>query len=203
MSYPEPIQELIDSFKNLPGVGNKTAERFVFHILKSGKKEAGELAVALKKLLKEMQSCETCWDFSVQSPCKICSNKNRDQSTICVISKSQDKEAIEKVKDFNGVYHILRGTIESDKEDNKKFLKIDELLHRVKENSVEEVILALNHNMGGETTMMYLEKKLKETDPEITISRLARGLPMGSDLEYADEVTLGSALKNRTNRNNN
>ncbi|MFB6181528.1 MAG: recombination mediator RecR [Candidatus Magasanikbacteria bacterium] len=201
MAYPEPIKKLKESFKNLPGVGNKTAERYIFHILKSGKKEAGELAVALKELLKEIESCEVCWDFSDQSPCKVCKNSNRDKSTICVVAQPQQKQAIEKVEDFQGVYHILRGTIESDKEENIKYLKVKELLKRIKNQDVEEVILALNHDMSGETTMMYIEKKIKKINPDITISRLARGLPMGSSLQYADEVTLGSALKNRIKKN--
>lgn len=198
MSYPAPIQELIESFKNLPGVGQKTAERFVFHILKSGKKEAAELAVSLKQLLENVESCEICWDFSVESPCSVCDNSDRDQSTICVVSSPQQKQAIEKVDDFNGVYHILRGTIEPDREENIKYLKAKELLERIKNNDIKEIIMALNHDMEGETTMMYLEKEINNLEIEITISRLARGLPMGSSLQYADEVTLGSAIKHRT-----
>ncbi|MFB6225808.1 MAG: recombination mediator RecR [Candidatus Paceibacteria bacterium] len=198
MSYPAPVQELIDSFKNLPGVGQKTAERFVFHILKSGKKEAGELAVSLKQLLEKVESCKTCWDFSVESPCSVCGDKKRDHSTICVVSSPQQKQAIENVDDFDGVYHILRGTIEPDREENIKYIKAKELLKRIENNDIQEVIMALNHDMEGQNTMMYLEKEINDLNTDVTISRLARGLPMGSSLQYADEVTLGSAIKHRT-----
>lgn len=198
MAYPSPIQDLIEEFKNLPGVGKKTAERYVFYILKSGKKEAADLAKSVNKLLKEVTSCKNCWNFSDKSPCNICSDPKRNKKVISVVAEPQDLEAMEKVKEYNGLYHILRGTIEADREDNLKYLKVKELLKRIKQKDIKEVILSLNPSMEGETTMMYLEKQIDKLDSDVKVSRLARGLPMGSSLQYADEITLGSALKNRT-----
>ena len=195
--YSKPIKQLISAFSALPSVGERTAERFVFYLLKSGKKEAGELILALKNLMATIKSCETCWTFSDKSPCNICGDKNRDHTTICVVAEPADVEVMEKTGAFNGVYHILRGEIRADEELDAQNLKIKELLNRAG-GPVREIILALNPNLEGETTMMFLTKQIKEKNPSIKISRLARGLPMGSDLQYADEITLGSALRNRT-----
>ena len=194
--YSKPIQQLIQAFNRLPTVGQRTAERFVFYLLKSGKKDVGELTIALKALIEEIKSCEVCADFSDQSPCQICNNEKRSKETICVVAEPQDIQAIEKT-DYLGSYHVLRGLIRPDREDTIRFLKIKELLQRTKNIETKEIILALNPDMPGETTMMFLEKKLKEVAPHIKVSRLARGLPMGSDLQYADEITLMSALKYR------
>lgn len=194
--YAKPIEDLITAFRKLPGVGRRTAERYVFYMLKSGKKDAAEITIALKKLLDDIRSCEVCWKFSDTSPCTICSNTERDTNTICVISEPQDLEIIESIGDYTGVYHVLRGTVEPEKKQNLAYLKIPELLTRAQ--SVKEIILALNPNMAGETTMMYLEKKLREQSATITVTRLARGLPMGSEMQYADEITLSNALKHRT-----
>ncbi|MBU0597197.1 recombination mediator RecR [Patescibacteria group bacterium] len=196
--YSDPIQKLIIAFSSLPTVGPRTAERFVFYLLKSGKKDVAELTNALKNLIGNIKSCEICWDFSDTSPCKICNDPKRDSSTICIVEESQDLQSIEKTNEYIGKYHLLRGTIRPDDEDSIKFLKIKELLVRLQNENIKEIILALNHDLSGENTMMYLEKKIKETKPNLKITRLARGLPMGSDLQYADEITLGSALKNRT-----
>ncbi len=197
--YSKSIQNLIDAFRKLPSVGQRTAERFVFHLLKSGKKQVGEITLALKELIDNVKSCETCWDFSDNNPCAICNNKNRDGSIICVIGDSQDIPVIEKTGAFGGLYHVLRGVIEPGEEDLER-LKIKELFARLESDKVTEVILALNPDMPGETTMLFLEKKIKEKHPNIKATRLARGLPMGSDLQYADEITLGSAIKNRTSK---
>lgn len=196
--YPQPIEQLIKAFSNLPTVGQRTAERFVFYLLKSGKKDVAELTNALKNLISKIKSCKVCWDFSDESPCKICADSTRDQSTICVVEEPQDLQAIESTGEYRGRYHLLRGTIKADDEDSVRFLKFSELIKRLEDRAIKEVILALNHDLNGENTMMFLEKKLKETNPDIKITRLARGLPMGSDLQYADEITLGSALKHRT-----
>mgnify|MGYP002639396784 CR=1 FL=1 len=191
--YSPSIQNLIDAFAKLPSVGERTAERYVFYLLKSGKKDAGEITLALKELLENVKSCETCWDFADSSPCELCKNKSRDAKTICVVAESQDIEAIEKTGEYNGLYHILRGVIKNDDEFGN--LKTNELLKRAEQ--ADEIILALNPNLDGENTSMYLESKLKEKQLKLKITRLARGLPMGSDLQYADEMTLGSAIKNR------
>lgn len=196
--YSKSIQNLINSFRKLPTVGHRTAERFVFYLLKSGKKEVAEITLSLKELIENVKSCELCWDFSDHNPCSICNNKNREQSLLCVVSEPQDIPIIEKTGAFTGLYHVLRGLVESGQEELDK-LKIKELFTRIEgPHKITEVILALNPDLSGETTMLFLEKRLKEKNPNLKITRLARGLPMGSDLQYADEITLGSAIKNRT-----
>ncbi|MEK7064834.1 MAG: recombination mediator RecR [Patescibacteria group bacterium] len=194
--YSKSIRDLINAFSKLPSVGERTAERFVFYLLRSGKKEAGELILALKNLMTSIKSCEVCWNFSDKTPCSICADKTRDHTTICVVAEPTDVEVFEKTGAYNGVYHVLRGEIKADEEDSVRNLKIKELLARVG-GPIREVILALNPNLEGETTMMFLEKQLRSTHPKLTLTRLARGLPMGSDLQYADEITLSSSLKNR------
>ncbi len=194
--YSKSIRDLINAFSKLPSVGERTAERFVFYLLRSGKKEAGELILALKNLMTSIKSCETCWNFSDKTPCAICADKTRDHTTICVVAEPTDVEVFEKTGAYNGVYHVLRGEIKADEEDSVRNLKIKELLTRVG-GPIREVILALNPNLEGETTMMFLEKQLRSPPPKLPLPRLARGLPMGSDLQYADEITLSSSLKNR------
>lgn len=198
--YAKPIQQLIQAFNKLPSVGTRTSERFVFYLLKSGKKDVAELTLALKQLMETIKSCEMCWDFSDKTPCAICSDGKRDHTTICVVQESQDVQAIERTGSYSGLFHVLRGVIKADDGDSIRYLKINELLKRTIGDTTKEIILALNPDLPGETTMMYLEQKIKETKPTIKITRLARGLPMGSDLQYADEITLGSALKHRTER---
>jgi recombination protein RecR len=195
--YSKPIQELIRAFSRLPSVGERTAERFVFHLLKSGKKDVGEITLALKNLIDSIKSCEVCWDFADKSPCDLCNDIRRDHKIICVVTQPQDRETIEHTGQFAGVYHILRGTLKTDDEHIAKYLKVNELMNRLQKNEVSEVILALNPDINGETTMMYLERQIKKITPMVKVTRLARGLPMGSDIQYADEITLGSALKNR------
>ena len=195
--YPRPIEQLIRAFMKLPSVGSRTAERFVFYILKSGKKDAGEIALALKYLIEKIKSFEVCFDFSDQSPCHICCDNKRDHTTICVVSDPQDVQAIEKTNIYRGLYHVLRGTIRSLDEESIHGLKLPELIDRVKKNDPTEIILALNSTLDGENTMMLLEKRLHDLPKPPLVSRLARGLPMGSDVQYADEITLGSALKHR------
>jgi len=195
--YSKPIQNLIQAFSRLPSVGERTAERFVFYLLKSGKKDVAEMTLSLKNLIGEIKSCEICWDFTDESPCSTCSDEKRDRSTICIVQEPQNLQAIEKTREYKGLYHVLRGTLKPGDEIIPRYLKLNELLSRVKKDETKEVILALNPDLNGETTMMFLEKKIKDTNPEVKVSRLARGLAMGSDLQYADEITLGSALKNR------
>lgn len=195
--YSPSIKQLISAFTRLPTVGPRTAERFVFYLLKSGKKEVVELVLALQNLIQTVKSCEECFDFADKSPCPICADKKRNHNIICVVKESQDLQAIEKTAEFSGVFHILRGTLRADQDKPAEHLKTQELFERVAKGGIEEIILALNPDLPGETTMLYIEKRLKEIQPTLTISRLARGLPMGSDLQYADEITLGSALKNR------
>jgi len=199
--YSKSIQNLIGAFRKLPTVGQRTAERFVFYLLKSGKKEVGEITLALKELIDNVKSCEMCWDFSDNNPCAICSNKTRDTSLLCVISEPQDIPVLERTGMYNGLYHVLRGLVEPGAEEELERIKIKELFAKLeKPNTIKEIVMALNPDLSGETTMLFLEKKIKEKNPNLKVTRLARGLPMGSDLQYADEITLGSALKNRTER---
>ncbi len=198
--YSTSINNLIEALKKLPSVGQRTAERYVFYLLKSGKKEVNQLREALENLLQNTKSCEICWNFDDTSPCKICSNQKRQKGVVCVVNDIQDLSALENTGEYNGVYHILRGNISpDDNEEEIKKLKIEELKKRIAEDkTIIEIILALSPDLRGETTMMYLKKELTRIKPELKITRLARGLPLGSDLQYVDEITLISALKNRT-----
>ncbi|HRY36355.1 MAG TPA: recombination mediator RecR [Candidatus Magasanikbacteria bacterium] len=197
--YSSSINNLIEALKKLPSVGQRTAERFVFYWLKSGKKEVNELREALNNLLQNTKSCEVCWNFDDISPCRICEDIKRQKETVCVVSETQDLAAIENTREYSGLYHVLRGNINADDTETEiKNLKIEELKNRIKQHpEIKEIILALSPDLAGETTMMYLKKELLQIRPDLKITRLARGLPLGSDLQYADEITLISALKNR------
>ena len=195
--YPRPIQQLIDAFSHLPGVGPRSAERFVFYLLKSGKKEVAVLTATLAALKDGILSCQVCWNFSDQSPCRICTDAARG-STIAVVAEPFDLEVIERTKSYHGHYHVLRGVINVANEETLSILKIPQLLARLKNSAYQEVILALNPDLPGETTMLMLERQIKEQFPKMNISRLARGIPLGGDVRYADDITLVSALKNRT-----
>jgi len=148
--------------------------------------------------MTNIESCHVCWDFSDRNPCIICRDTRRDTQTICVVDQPQSLQTIERTKQYTGLYHVLRGTIDVTKDRALDTLKITELITRVNTHSVREVILALSPDLTGENTMMYLERKLHAAARNVTISRLARGLPMGCDLQYADDVTLRSALEHRT-----
>lgn len=196
--YSPSITRLIRALKKLPSVGERTAERFVFHWLNSGKKEVTELVLALKDLIESVRSCEMCWNFSDTSPCSICANKERDHSAICVVTDPQDLAAIEQTGAWRGVYHVIRDLIDVGDEESLNRMKVGELMKRAV--TVKEVVLALNPDLPGETTMLYLEKELRKINSTLIITRLARGLPLGSDLTYADGITLESAIKNRTKK---
>ena len=203
--YPPSIQNLIDAFSRLPGIGPKTAERFVFYLLKKGRGDVAKLTRALEQLLEKAKSCSVCFDFTEQDMCSFCSDPSRDTSVICVVADPQDAQAIERSGAFRGRYHVLRGVLDPARDISPEQLKIKELFKRVdsppckggtsKGIKIKEIILALNPDMQGETTSLYLAKKLKEKN--ILVTRLARGLPLGSDLDYADEITLTDALKGR------
>ncbi len=195
--YPQPIHRLTNALKKLPGVGHRTAERYIFYLLKSGKGEVAELINSLNDLILRVQSCQICWDFGDTNPCSICSDKKRDRTIICVVAEPQHTKTILNTTKYNGLFHVLRGTLSSEV-NNLEELKIETLLKRIIMNpQVKEIILALNPDLEGETTILYLSKKIKEIR-DIKITRLARGLPMGSDMLYADDITLSNALTNRT-----
>ena len=158
--YARPIDKLIRALCRLPSVGERTAGRFVFFLLKAGKKEVGELIHALTDVMEHVQSCETCWDFSDTSPCAICANPRRTTSVLCVVEEPQDVQVIERSGAYDGRYHVLRGTVRPEDELGLRALKIPELLARITRPEMKEVVLAFNPDLPGETTMMYLAKKL-------------------------------------------
>jgi len=202
--YPKTIKILINLFSKFPGIGQKTATRFVFYLLKQEKERVEKLIKSLEDLKNKIKFCKFCFKpFEGRGNlCEICQNPARDASKICVVEKEQDLETIEKAGVFNGFYFILGGPVSSISKEELKKLKIKELLERIKKpqkfevfGNFKEIILALNPTVEGEAISIYLEKKLKETRKKIT--RLARGLPSGGELEYADEETLGAAFEGR------
>ncbi len=196
--YARPIQQLIQAFSKLPGVGPRTAERFVAHLLKSGKKDVAELSSALQYLMSTTKSCTSCWDFSDRSPCALCTDTTRDQTLLCIVAEPHDLQALEHTGTYRGYYHVLRGTIDPIDEEQMRGLKIKELLSRIQAaGPFREIILAFNPDVAGETTILALTRLIREGAPRLTVTRLARGLPMGSDLRYADDITLGNAIAHR------
>lgn len=195
MKFPKAIQNLIDQFTKFPTVGPKTAERYVFHLLKQHPEDLQKLAQTIAELKENTIICKTCFAVAEASPCSICADPKRDNGIICVVSNTRDMIAIENIREYNGRYHIIGGVINPLDGIKPENLLIKPLLERLKKNKIKEIILALNPNLEGETTAMYLHKILAPY--KIKISRLAKGLPTGADLEYADEMTLINALKFR------
>ncbi|MFA6417307.1 MAG: recombination mediator RecR [Patescibacteria group bacterium] len=194
MKYPQALQNLIDRLAILPSVGQKTAERYAFHLLNQSEDRLESLAMAIKELKQKTTICHSCLAISEASPCAICADTNRNRSSLCVVENSQDLNAIESTKQFNGLYFVLGGLINTIEDVGPETLNINKLIKRIQAEEIKELILALNFTLEGETTALYLGKILKN---RIKITRLAKGLPAGSDLEYADETTLSSALKFR------
>jgi recombination protein RecR len=192
---PPGIRDLIDFFKLLPGVGPKTAERFAFSLLKLPTAQLQNFGQSLAKLKDCVTTCQECGLISEKSPCKICSNTQRDKKIICVVAASADYLALEKTGDFNGVYHVLDGLINHLENIGPEQLRIKQFFIRIKKELPTEVILALSATIEGETTAFYLANNLNRLG--IKVSKLARGLPVGADIEYTDSTTLASALKNR------
>ena len=193
--YPEVLQQLIEAFKILPGVGEKTAERYALSLLDIPDEEIENMASSLTRLKKELHYCKECGNLTDQDTCSICQDTTRDHSTIFVVATTKDILAMEKTGVYHGVYHVLNGLISTSKGILPQNLNIDSLLERSKH--AREVILATNTTMDGETTAMYLENLLSTTCPNLTVSRIARGLPTGGLLDYADEMTLSHALEDR------
>lgn len=192
--YPVAIEKLMEEFAKLPGIGNKTAQRLTLYVLNLPKDEVDEFASALVKARGTIKYCSVCGNFTDKDPCAICSNPNRDKSTICVVEEPKDIIAIEKVREYNGTYHVLHGTISPMAGRGPDDIKLRELVSRINGN-VKEVIVATNPNVEGEATAMYISKILKPLGTKVT--RIAHGIPVGGDLEYADEVTLSKALEGR------
>ncbi len=189
----ETIEKLIEQFRTLPGVGYKSAQRYAYSIIEGNKTRAENFAKAIMEAKNKIGFCKVCGNFTDREICTICEKRNR--KIICVVKEPKDVVSMEKVKDYNGVYHVLFGTISPLENKGPDDIRIRELLERIKEDSVEEVIMATNPDVEGDATAMYIARLLKPLD--IKVTRLAQGVAMGSDLEYADEVTLSRALEER------
>lgn len=197
MSYYSPsIEKLIESFEKLPSIGNKTAVRLAFYMLNAPQEEAEEFAKSILDAKKNLKFCSKCFNISDTDPCEICANPKRDASKICVVEDVKDVVAIEKIHEFKGLYHVLHGSISPMDGIGPDDIKIKELLSRLMDGSVKEVILATNPKVEGEATAMYISKLIKPMGVKVT--RLAHGIPVGGDLEYTDEFTLGKAFEGRT-----
>jgi recombination protein RecR len=194
--YSAPIQDLIDEFGRLPGIGPKSAQRITFHLLRVPATEAHRLAKAIVEAKERVKFCHTCYNLSELERCEICSDDQRDGTVVCVVEDARDVIAVERTNEFSGKYHVLQGTINPIEGIGPEQLRITELMRRITDEGVTEVIVCTNPNIEGEATAMYLARLLGPT-PGLTITRLASGLPVGSDLEYADEITLGRALTGR------
>lgn len=191
--FEEPIERLIEYFRSLPGVGQKTAQRYAFFVIENSKEKAENFAKAIIDVKNKVKLCKECGNYSAQDICKICSK--RDQKIVCVVQEPKDIISMEKVKSYNGVYHVLFGCINPLENKGPNDIRIKELLARVQKNGVQEVIMATNPDVEGEATAMYIAKLLKPLGVKVT--RLAQGISIGSDIEFADEVTLEKALKSR------
>jgi recombination protein RecR len=193
---PRAVTRLIDEFHRLPGVGPKTAQRLTFFLLRAPKEQAQSLAEALVQLKDRIVTCSICANIAEENPCAICRDESRDRAIVCVVEEPLDVLALERTREYHGLYHVLHGAISPVEGIGPEDLRIQELLNRLQRDSaVKEIVLATNPNLEGEATAMYLERLIKPLG--IKLTRLARGLPVGGDLEYADEVTLTRALEGR------
>lgn len=194
-NYTQPVQTLIDEFGRLPGIGPKSAQRIAFHLLKLSADDAGRLAHAITDAKARVRFCERCFNVAEDALCPICADDRRDSSVICVVEESRDIVAVEKTGEYRGRYHVLLGAMSPLEGIGPEQLKIRELVLRLEPEGVEEVIVCTNPNTEGEVTAMYLARMLKPLGLKVT--RIASGLPVGGDLEYADELTLGRAIEGR------
>lgn len=196
MSYYSPsIEKLIESFERLPSIGHKTAVRLAFHMLDLSKEETEEFINSIINAKEKLKYCSNCYNISDTDPCPICSSPKRDNSVICVVEDVRDVMAMERIHEFKGVYHVLHGTISPMNGIGPEDIKIKELLNRIANNDIKEIIIATNPRVEGEATAIYLSKIIKPLG--IKVTRIAHGIPVGGDLEYTDEVTLSKALEGR------
>jgi recombination protein RecR len=195
LHYPEPIAKLIDSFSRLPGIGPKTAGRLAFHIIRMKEEDVLEFAKSLVNVKRNLHYCSICFNITDTDPCRICQDKSRDPSVICIVQEPKDVGAMERTREFNGYYHVLHGAISPMEGIGPDEIRITELLKRLGDDTIQEMILATNPNIEGEATAMYISRLVKNFG--IKVTRIAHGLPVGGDLEYADEVTLSKALEGR------
>ncbi|HET6871701.1 MAG TPA: recombination mediator RecR [Sporolactobacillaceae bacterium] len=195
MHYPEPIAKLIDSFMKLPGIGPKTAVRLAFFVINMREDDVMEFGRALVNAKRKLIYCSECQNISDRDPCYVCDDSSRDRSVICVVQDPKDVVAMEKMKDYHGLYHVLHGAISPVDGIGPEDIKVAELIRRLEDEEIKEIILATNPTIEGEATAMYLSRLIKPIG--VKTSRIAHGLPVGGDLEYADEVTLSKALEGR------
>lgn len=193
--FAGPVQDLIDEFGRLPGIGPKSAQRIAYHILKIPTVDASRLSKAINEVKERISFCERCFNIAEGDQCSICLDPARDSTVLCVVEESRDIVAVERTREYKGRYHVLQGAISPIEGIGPEQLKIAELLNRITVEGISEVILATNPNIEGEATAMYLARLFEPLG--ITISKIASGLPVGGDLEYADELTLGRALEGR------
>ena len=194
-NYPKPLNKLVTELGKLPGIGRQTAQRLAFHILSMPEDETEQLTQAITQAKKNMKFCSVCGNLTDSDPCAICTDTRRDQDVICVVEDSRDVIAMEKIKEYHGLYHVLQGAISPMKGIGPDDINLRSLIVRLQENDVKEIILATNPNIEGEATAMYIGKLVKPSG--IKVSRIAHGIPVGGDLEYADEETLLKALEGR------
>lgn len=193
--YPKPLEILINELSKLPGIGGKTAQRLAFHILSLDEKEVGQLAKALTNAKEQMKYCSVCGNLTDTDPCRICSDPARRQDVICVVESPRDVMAMERIREFNGLYHVLHGVISPMEGVGPEDINLKSLIGRLQASDVQELIVATNPNIEGEATAMYIARLIKPAG--IKVSRIAHGIPVGGDLEYADEVTLLKSLEGR------
>lgn len=196
MQIARPLQIAIEELSKLPSIGKKTAQRLALHILKSDKEQVDDLIKSIKELKTKLKFCERCFNLAEEELCEICKSVKRDKSVLCVVEEASDVIAIEKTNEFNGIYHVLCGVLSPLSGVNPDQLKIKEMIRRFEKEEINEVILALNPDTEGETTSLYLAKLIKPLG--IKVTRIARGLPIGGDLEFADEATIGRAILSRS-----
>lgn len=192
---PKPVQRLINEFARLPGIGPKSASRLTFYLLRSGQEQVMDLAVALQDLRQKTIFCSQCFNIAEADPCLICQDENRDSALLCVVEEPLDLLAIERSRAYHGRYHVLHGAISPVEGIGPEDLRIEELVRRVAEGNFKEIIIATNPTLEGESTALYLKRRLQHEPVHLT--GLARGLSVGGDLEYTDEITLGRALEGR------
>ena len=190
------LEKAVEEFSNLPGVGRKTALRFTLHLLRKTKEDVDDFTESISTMRHNIKQCHICHNISDTDTCSICTNPHRDTSTVCVVENVQDVLAIENTQQYNGLYHVLGGIISPIEGIGPSDLEIDSLVERVKAGGINEVILALASTMEGDTTNFYISRKLKDLDVKLTV--IARGISVGDELEYTDEITLGRSILNRT-----
>jgi len=198
-THAPPVQRLVGELAKLPGIGSRTAQRLAFHILRASAEDAGALADSIREVKEQIRLCEVCFNLTDEQRCRICQDSRRDHGLICAVEEPSDVIPIERTHEYNGVYHVLGGALSPIDGIDPEDLRIAELLDRASagEGEVREVVLATNPTTTGEATALHIAEELRGRAPSVTVTRLASGLPVGSDLEYADEITLGKALAGR------